>query len=365
MVVQVKERTTPLSSFPCPASSLLFPMPRLLPRILHKIAQEKDHPKYFPFKNPQSPVSRYKPLPPRPSFQPADYPTSILFSPAPNPVTNPREYVIRKSLPPVKCLHHDTPREMTDDERAWWSSPYLRMLASPMRHCFVTQRHLPAVRLGAVRVPGTSRPQTTLIPDGLQHTKFAARQSPSAVHVSCHRKVILQLLNRGGIQRIAPNAQLYPNLPDYIADMLHLVTIPKTARVPFTSPINKARMGGHQRQWNNDGTLPPPDKLPNSRVPLYNGATMFPNPEQRAYLYCSSVEHLPGKLGNASHTFLLSSDQEIVKFGDITAAAVALWRVRMYEGGGWDQENTWALDPPKHAWRSERYKLGSDTVGSS
>jgi len=47
----------------------------------------------------------------------------------------------------------------------------------------------------------------------------------------------------------------------------------------------------------------------------------------------------------ASHPFLLCSDASTVLRGDAVGAAIALWRVRMWEGEGWeegtDEEGGW------------------------
>lgn len=151
-------------------------MPRLLPRLLETIAETTaTQKKSFPFdikalRNGKK--SLYKPIPPRPSFHPSNHPRSILLAPSPNPITNSWDYVRHKTLPPRVRLSKqgksrsapngfDRPREMTEDERRWWSSPYrkyafffhmfelrpralVRMLSSPIRRCIVSDRLLPS-----------------------------------------------------------------------------------------------------------------------------------------------------------------------------------------------------------------------------
>ena len=39
----------------------------------------------------------------------------------------------------------------------------------------------------------------------------------------------------------------------------------------------------------------------------------------------------------ASHAFLLCSDAETCRRADAAATAIALWRVRMWEGSGWEE----------------------------
>jgi hypothetical protein len=109
-------------------------MPRILPRLLEKIALQKNE-RWSPLTFPREwPKSLYKPVPPRPSFRPSHHPQSILLAPAEtNPITSSRVYNRHKTLPPRPLLsrrvraapgQHDLPREMSDDELQWWSNPY-------------------------------------------------------------------------------------------------------------------------------------------------------------------------------------------------------------------------------------------------
>lgn len=101
-----------------------------------------------------------------------------------------------------------------------------------------------------------------------------------------------------------------------------------------------------------------PDLTPPSSVPMYNGLALFPSRSQRAALHerlCGllRVERVSQRLhtnlphygekaekgkgdGKFSHAFLLCSDPTTVQRGDSVPLAIALWRVRMWEGGGWD-----------------------------
>ena len=111
---------------------VLLVMPRILPRLVKKIAASPPRP-FESFKLPNTrKVSLRKPVPSTPSFHPAEYQQSILLSPN-NPVSSSSQYVQHKSLPPrirvgkrVKSREQgdDPPREMTEEERRWWSSPY-------------------------------------------------------------------------------------------------------------------------------------------------------------------------------------------------------------------------------------------------
>lgn len=95
---------------------------------------------------------------------------------------------------------------------------------------------------------------------------------------------------------------------------------------------------------------------PQAVVPLYNGTTAFPDRFQRSALYSILVRILvaerfekkqlrsagvpsPRNEGvessKASHAFLLCSNEDTGKRGDVAGIARALWRLRMFEGEGW------------------------------
>lgn len=119
-------------------------MPRILPRLLQKLADEGFGQKENVFgPKPARRVrtqSLRKRLPPPPSFTPAERTQSILLDPV-NPVANAADYVRHKSLPPrvrvprraavTTNTEYDRPRRMTTQERDWWASPY-RMYVLPM-----------------------------------------------------------------------------------------------------------------------------------------------------------------------------------------------------------------------------------------
>jgi len=99
-----------------------------------------------------------------------------------------------------------------------------------------------------------------------------------------------------------------------------------------------------------------PQAISSSVVPLYNGATAFPDRFQRSALYSILVRILVSERlmkkrlrgigasppknedvesSKASHAFLLCSDEDTGKRGDVAGVARALWRLRMFEGEGW------------------------------
>lgn len=95
--------------------------------------------------------------------------------------------------------------------------------------------------------------------------------------------------------------------------------------------------------------------LPHHKVPLYNGLSLFPSREQRAALYkglCGALSAEGkarsrigenGEMRNekASHAFVLFSNEHTVTRADTVPLAIALWRVRMWEGGGWEDGPGW------------------------
>ncbi|KAH9938535.1 uncharacterized protein B0H18DRAFT_1112679 [Fomitopsis serialis] len=103
--------------------------------------------------------------------------------------------------------------------------------------------------------------------------------------------------------------------------------------------------------------------LPQSKVPLYNGVALFPSPQQRAACHKSLTElqghpnaaseetRLPEASGRVrgdekgSHAFLLRSNAKTLLRADTVPLAVALWRLRMWEGQGWDIEGPEYLGP--------------------
>ena len=110
-------------------------MPRLLPRLLKALQETPplNSKHVAPSRNvgARKRKSLYRPVPVSvPSFDPAGRTRSILLDE--NPVTEKRVFARHKRLPPrvrlgprpVVHKEHDVPREMTAQEREWWSSPY-------------------------------------------------------------------------------------------------------------------------------------------------------------------------------------------------------------------------------------------------
>ena len=104
-----------------------------------------------------------------------------------------------------------------------------------------------------------------------------------------------------------------------------------------------------------------PQAVSSPMIPLYNGTTAFPDRSQRSALYSilvrilvserfvkkrlqdagtSPPRHEGVESSKASHAFLLCSDENTGKRGDVAAVARALWRLRMFEGEGWQQSDS-------------------------
>ncbi|KAF8076233.1 hypothetical protein FPV67DRAFT_1776787 [Lyophyllum atratum] len=219
-------------------------MPRILPRLLTAIERSTEPSSWTPFVLPRrGRESLHKPVPPRPSFHPAHHTKSILLDQhETNPITSSRVYVRHKSLPPRPRLSrrvkhrkdsHDRPRAMTEHERQWWSSPYLRMLASPIRQCMATERYLPSdflIRLAPMRLPPSLSPSgskratapQTLIPDGLQHSKYTVRKSDKANYVLCNRASVSILAEYQAKRLASKGISIHPFLASQIAHLLRL-----------------------------------------------------------------------------------------------------------------------------------------------
>lgn len=162
--------------------------------------------------------------------------------------------------------------------------------------------------------------------------------------------------------------------------------ITKARPVPNTSPLPEPPSEKGQPNVQHKGDLLPPlstmccvfssqdpqglpDVMSLMKVPLYNGAALFPSKVQRAALHerlCRLLmverrarwrEHGPvsTKVAGdnrlvtrrpnnvASPAFLLRSGSETVLRADTVPLAIALWRLRMWEGDSWERgEGTWA-----------------------
>lgn len=450
-------------------------MPRLLPRLVKKLKETPlggprprhlDNGKHAPHRG--RPVCQS--IPERPSYSVAGRVQSILLDDH-SPVTNSRAYVRHKApsprvlVSPGKITTENAesyiPREMTAQEREWWSSPYLRMLSSPIRWCAISRRHMPSdflIRLTPLQlpVPRGTKPLQIWMPDGLQHPKFRRRNGQLAMYMTCWKDIFSPInLSRTVPSRVAPKGifhkllatQIGHSLRLRIIQELHLLgeTLSRTSRhkdkaatilrrltrqefrdlrktgavphqdaiaVMVVPPVNRVPSTGKRpiasiepEIPSNDQIIPNPSYshckgrlplstlhrvqcdlpeeeghpfsslLPTARVPLYNGSTMFPSAPQRAMLHKALCKILGaerrsclgqsanGSDGNrprrsisnserGSHAFLLISNERTAKRADSAALAIALWRLRMWEGdahqdqvcsGGWEVDGEWRM----------------------
>ncbi|KAF8528789.1 hypothetical protein BU17DRAFT_37441 [Hysterangium stoloniferum] len=99
---------------------------------------------------------------------------------------------------------------------------------------------------------------------------------------------------------------------------------------------------------------------PIKKIPLYNGLTLFPSPVMRSKLFDALQKTLlverrarwregrstksekqsksreKDALNKASHAYLICADGSTVRRADSVPLAIALWRIRMWEGQGWE-----------------------------
>lgn len=233
-------------------------MRQLIPRLLERLRGRSIAPKKIrPVRPPaKGAKSLRKPLPPPPVFFGRS--RSILLDDV-NPIMHPKAYRQHKSLPPQVSLpdsqktrtvsrdgtvEDDVRREMTAEEREWWSNPYrmspppfvrdvqlkdnsicfvVRMLSTPLRRCAVSSRYLPTgmsshptpcpydadrhtpdfmIRLSPKRLPSAltgPKRRYTLVPDGLQHPKFKGVDSShrGCQYIACRRAALQEYDARG------------------------------------------------------------------------------------------------------------------------------------------------------------------------
>ncbi|KAI0375781.1 hypothetical protein BV20DRAFT_1048053 [Pilatotrama ljubarskyi] len=141
--------------------------------------------------------------------------------------------------------------------------------------------------------------------------------------------------------------------------------------------LSVMHLTGQDQPWPDSDELP--DIVPPSRVPLYNGVALFPSLAQRAALHAalgevlkaerttrlmtasqrkpldsaSSTDSAPYRTKGdqkASHAVLVCSDEKTLLKGDTVPLAIALWRVRMWEGEFDDGSYVdWMAEPPRTA----------------
>ncbi|KIP12648.1 hypothetical protein PHLGIDRAFT_113254 [Phlebiopsis gigantea 11061_1 CR5-6] len=386
---------------------------------------------------------------------------SVLLEPK-NPIQCKRDYRYRRApvprvygshlvKPRIDPVRHALPpyaRKMTEQEREWWSSPYLRMLAGHSRRCKASEKLLPVdFLLKYFFVNEMAKPNARLIiPDALEHPKFKVPRSKFGEHIVCKKDVLQKFKTLLHTDRGARTAT---NLGSFIARVDHLLRVrvlqelellvprlqsrprhplenpvirrltraewkqvKETGIIPYDNavavlvvpPLNK-NPETKQRPTPSEGSQPinedshaAPDKplppvstmhltaragipidvlvhtrqfLPPAKVPLYNGLAAFPLRAQRAALHrslnrllaverrarrrehgrltdtrCLAAEPRPTTTRargdqKASHAYVVFSDAKSVLRADTVPLAIALWRIRLWEGQGWDKSSRW------------------------
>ncbi|KAJ3550632.1 hypothetical protein NMY22_g351 [Coprinellus aureogranulatus] len=252
-------------------------MPRLAPRLVKIILKEADEPRFLAFSKPfKRRKSLHDPLQllEAPAVHFKNHERSILLSDSvPNPITNSRAYELHKSLPPVVFLpkgakskegEADKPREMTEQERKWWSSPYCGFSMFVTRHrcsdifkcacwrlhfgdallltstCLQVMSEPPQnsltlnpfpdllIRFSYVRVPSSHAPRSVpslaIIPDGLEHSKYTSRKGGHSFYSLCLREAVDEFFKRQPYKRVTRESPIIPNnnIAFQIAHLLRL-----------------------------------------------------------------------------------------------------------------------------------------------
>lgn len=215
----------------------------------------------------------------------------------------------------------------------------------------------------------------------LLRTRVLHELAQLAAHLSHHPQAaasspVLRRLTRGELAAIRAGTAPLPK------GALALLVVPPVNRDPAT----KERPAAHVEETPVPEDVRPPPKsavLPLSvlmsatpredlgdaagvgvplhaehRVPLYNGATLYPARAQRAALYDGLCRVLAverrarrkegwsetgGRVENerargdakGSHAFVLCADEDSIGRADAVPLAIALWRLRMWEGDAW------------------------------
>ncbi|KAF8592652.1 hypothetical protein K439DRAFT_1400616 [Ramaria rubella] len=411
-------------------------MPRFLPKLIQRIKAEESYSLQIPSATtrPKSRTAR-RIIPtalPYPSFSPHGRKRSILLDDV-NPVIHHDAFTQHKRDAPIvpstarRGKHANASREMTALECEWWSNPYLRMLASPLRRCIVTEKQIPSdflIRLAVLDVSGPrlSRMTAAILPDGVEHPRFRRRNSGRGYYLVCNKVAIRELVDRSSYKRIPTQSKIHVHslLGAQIGHQLRLKVLqelellaeslrcspqgslehtvlrrltrtewtemktsgqipqPGAAAVLVVPPLNRRSVleeASNNEKCLSSRALPPLPPLSvlhetqavsssditlqsTRRVPLYNGVALFPSPLLRSKLYkalqntllverrarwrqgtsARCTDSLPNDSTHqstrdkASHAYLLSSNGNTLCRADSVPLAIALWRIRMWEG---------------------------------
>jgi hypothetical protein len=164
--------------------------------------------------------------------------------------------------------------------------------------------------------------------------------------------LVVPPLNKDPTTKQRPEPSISPSAPDEELPDKSVTGLTLSPSVLYTVGATKSSPDGESSS---------------AQVPLYNAVTLFPSRSQRAALHASLLHLLaverearfhersraspsesesPDGIINrrprgdrkASHAFLLCSDARTCTRADAAATAIALWRLRMWGGAGWEGE---------------------------
>lgn len=205
-------------------------------------------------------------------------------------------------------------------------------IAHLLRLRVVQEFELLAERLEYAVRSGKNRGASSAILRRLTRDEWVAVKSTnSAPYENGVAILVVPPLNKDPATKERPQASLSPLPP---VDERHLkASLPVSTLLPVSPQLVNTDL---------------PSSLSLLHIPLYNGITAFPSRSQRSALhgillrilkaerFIKYLYHKPeGSKSKASHAFLLCSDKANARRGDASSIARALWRLKMYEGSGW------------------------------
>ncbi|CAE6485545.1 unnamed protein product [Rhizoctonia solani] len=148
--------------------------------------------------------------------------------PSSNVIVNPNLLKPHKNAPPRFHTGVNGQRSMTEQEFAWWSDPFLRMLSSPLRICTLTKRYAPTdhlIRMTATLFagPGESISPSTpayIMPSNLHHPRYAPQPRGQGAYIPCSKKAIPLLTGKGRHRGVFPGAEVHDLLEEQITSGL-------------------------------------------------------------------------------------------------------------------------------------------------
>ncbi|KAJ1308450.1 hypothetical protein OPQ81_004154 [Rhizoctonia solani] len=165
-----------------------------------------------------------------------------------NVIINPDLLKMHKNPPPSTRTDVSGQKSMTDQEFAWWSNPFLRMLSSPVRICTLTKRYAPTdhlIRMTATLFaqpgePITSSTPAYIMPSNLHHPRYVPHPRGQGTYIPCSKKAVPLLAGKGRHRGLFPGAQVHDLLEEQITSGLQARCV-EEAEVLATSLRTTAR----------------------------------------------------------------------------------------------------------------------------